>query len=190
MKKLIVAAVGSLLLLTGCLFPEKFSSNVTFSENGSYTVDFDGTVANVFYLIDKAKGATASKNEEQVRQEFEKMAKTQGVTNVKYLGDGRAAVKLAKQVTSGQETDLFGMIKIGRDRQGQYYAATPAFDANSRKMLKDLTLRVDGSLSVKLPKNAEVINHNADSTPGIFSSSYSWKIQAVEKRPTILFKLK
>jgi hypothetical protein len=51
---------------------------------------------------------------------------------------------------------------------------------------------MDGTLEVSLPKNAEIISHNATSTPSFFGllGGYSWKIGAVGDRPMMKVRIK
>lgn len=191
MKKLILMTAAATLLLTGCLIPEKFTSSVSFNEDGSYTTDFDGTVVYGLYLEQKATGGKISASDEKfIKNSFEEMGKEKGVKSVRYTGNGRGNITVIREAKPGEPTNLFDFIKVGKNRDGSYFVSTPILSKQNINELKQLNLNLNGKLDVILPKNAKILKSNADSGPGLFSKAYSWKIENIDKAVQISFRLK
>jgi hypothetical protein len=191
MKKMVLACAASLVLLSGCLFPEKFKSTITFSEDGSYTTQFDGTAVNVMgAMVIADRGKLAPADDQALKAEADKYAKAPGVSKAKYIGNARYELAFSQDRKRGQPANLFDMIKIGTNKDGSVFVTAPPFRESDRKQMQKVKMDVNGELVIKLPKNAEVIQTNAHSKPGMFSGGYSWKIEKADQRPTMVFRLK
>ena len=188
---MVLACAASLVLLSGCLFPEKFKSTITFAEDGSYTTQFDGTAVNVMgAMVIADRGKLAPADDQALKAEADKYAKAPGVAKAKYIGNARYELAFSQDRKRGQAANLFDMIKIGTNKDGSVFVTAPPFRESDRKQMEKVKMDVNGELVIKLPKNAEVIQTNAHSKPGMFSGGYSWKIEKADQRPVMVFKLK
>lgn len=137
----------------------------------------------------KKSGALSSKDEDGLRREAAKASKAEGVRKLSYLGGGRYDVSIERDLQIGQRAEPMNVISVTKDKDGVVTIAPVALSEKDKSGIRELGIKVDGTVEVTLPPNARVISHNASSTPGLFSKAYSWKIGAVEQSPSIKFRL-
>ena len=176
--------------LAGCLIPEKFSAAVDMKSDGSYTYKYDGTAMHMLAAMAiKKQGALSAKDEAGLKQEADKAAKMPGVRKLDYLGSGRYQVSVDRELKPGQQPDLLKIVSVSKDAAGVFTIAASPLKQKDKDGLKELGIKIGGTLEVRLPANAKVISQNADGTPGLISKAYSWKIGSVDARPEIKFQL-
>ena len=191
----IAHAIGTLFacsLLASCLVPEKFTAKIDVKADASYTVNLSGTMAHVLALAQKAKaGKLADKDEQALNAEADKLSKAPEFKKAVYKGDGRYEVEIVSNKSAGQpfKMDTFA---VQTDKEGVMTISAIEVKEKDLKMFSELGLKMDGVLEVSLPKNAEIISHNAMSTPSFFGllGGYSWKIGSINARPMMKVKIK
>lgn len=84
------------------------------------------------------------------------------------------------------------LVEGGLSDQEVITIASGEIDEKGKKQLAQLGIKLDGTLDITIPKNAEVLSHNATSTPSVFGlvGVYSWKIGSVEQRPIMKIRMK
>lgn len=179
-------------LLTACLVPEKFTAKIAINSDASYTVNLSGTMAHVLALAQKSKtGKIADKDEQALKAEADKLSKAPEFKKAVYIGDGRYEVQVISNKSAGQpfKMDTFA---VQTDKEGVMTISAIEVKEKDMKMFSELGLKMDGVLEVSLPKNAEIISHNAMSTPSFFGllGGYSWKIGSINARPMMKVKIK
>jgi hypothetical protein len=179
-------------ILTACLIPEKFNAKIAINPDASYTVNFNGTMAHVLALAQKVKGGKITdKDEQALKAEADKLSKSQDFKKAVYKGDGRYEIEIVSNKAAGQ---LFKMdtFAVQTDKDGVMTISAIEVKEKDMKMFSELGLKMDGVLEVSLPKNAEIISHNAMSTPSFFGllGGYSWKIGSINARPMMKVKIK
>jgi hypothetical protein len=187
--------IGSLLacsLLAACLVPEKFTAKIDVKSDAGYTVTLSGTMAHVLALAQKTKtGKIADKDEQALKAEADKLSKAPEFKKAVYIGDGRYEVAMVSNKAAGQpfKMDTFA---VQTDKDGVMTISAIEVKEKDMKMFSELGLKMDGVLEVSLPKNAEIISHNAMSTPSFFGllGGYSWKIGSINARPMMKVKIK
>ncbi len=192
MNKSAVMLVGlfALVSLTGCLVPEKFSASVKVKPDGSYTYKYDGTAVHVMAAAAIQKqGSLSAKDEAGLKQEAQKAANSPGVQKIRYAGGGRYEISIDQELKPGQQASALKVFSVVNGKDGVYTIAPPNMKPKDRDQLKALNIKVNGKAEVFLPENAKVINHNASSTPGLFSKAYTWKIGSMDEQPSIRFTL-
>ena len=114
------------------------------------------------------------------------------VKKANYLGNGRYELVLESKRKKGEALNVLGVLKVGTGKDGIITIASGELDKNGKKQLSEMGIKLDGTLEVTLPKNAEVLSHNATSTPSFFGllGSYSWKIGNIDQRPLMKIRLK
>lgn len=183
---LILATVA----LTGCLIPEKFDASVTMNPDGSYRYQYDGSAYHFAALQARAKSQKLSdKDEATLTADAGKLAQQEGVKKLRYLGEGKHDVLLDQQIKPGQKPRLLPLINVSKSPDGTFSISGPGFKEKELGDLKRVGVKVDGTLSVYLPKGSKVLAHNADSTPGFFSSAYKWKIGGLDAKPSLTVQL-
>lgn len=186
----LLSCFALVLTLAGCLIPEKFTASIAMKSDGSYTYKYDGTAIHALAAAEiKKSGSLSSKDEVGLKQEADKASKAKGVRKISYLGGGRYDLSVERELQIGQQVDVIKVMSVMKDKDGIITIAAAALTPKDQKGLSKLGVKVDGTVEVRLPSNAQVISQNATGTPGLFSKAYSWKIGAVDQRPSIKFKL-
>lgn len=194
MKKTFLAlSLASTALLSGCLVPERFSAKVEVQPDASYTFQYSGTVihAPAAALIKKA-GALSEKEQKGLKMEADKLSKRPDVRHAIYQGNGRYELEIESKKKAGESLHLLNIFTVGTDKDGVMTIASKEIKEKGQRKLEQIGITIDGTLEVRLPKNAEVISHNATSTPAFFGmfGTYSWKIGRIDQRPILKVKLK
>lgn len=191
-KKIIkqFSLVACFSLLAGCFIPEKFDANIQFNEDSTFNYTYDGTIVNALGAAEKhKKGSLSEKSKAEFPKIIAQLKKDPATKSVSQVNDITYKVSLDRK---GQPSNMFSLmdfIKIRKDQSGVITVFTPKFTEKNLKELKELGVNVDGTLKIALPKNAEVIESNAQSKPSLMSG-YSWKIKKVDDPVNLKFKLK
>jgi hypothetical protein len=176
--------------LTACLIPEKFTASFTVKPDGNYVYKYDGTATHLMAASAiKQKGSLSANEETAFKAEAEKASKSDGVRKASYLGGGRYELSLEKDLKIGQIFELMRIASVTKDKAGVFTIESAELKPKDKQGLSELGIKISGTMNVRLPSNAQVISHNADSTPGLISKDYSWKIGGVDQKPVIKFKL-
>lgn len=189
-----IALLAPLFALTACFLPERFEARVTFNKDGSYNFVYDGTIAFFPYLVDAAQGQINPKVESDMRLLASELARDPLFKSVTYSGNGRYRVLCEKTVGPGKPFYFFGeamrVFSVVPQPDGSIMVAGEEID---RKLLGDfqsIGAQLNGTLKVYLPSNATAVQHNAASTPGLFSSGYMWQVHRPDApRPFIIVRL-
>jgi len=192
-RKSVVVITAAAALLTGCLIPEKFTAKATFQPDGNYSFSYVGTTVHGMAAMQIAKaGKLSAKDDAMFEREVSSMKRNPDVRAVSYRGDGRYDLSLEATRQKGQPLDLLNIVNVRTGKDGVITISSAEVDANGKKQLSQLGIKVNGTLEVTIPKNAEVISHNATGTAMFFGlvGTYSWKIGSVEQRPVMKFRLK
>ncbi|MBX9724474.1 MAG: hypothetical protein K2X81_23895 [Candidatus Obscuribacterales bacterium] len=192
-KYLIGIVLLTTVILTGCLIPEKFTAKIDVQADASYAAKFSGAVVNPLAAVELAqKGKLAEKDELALKNDVASMSKNPDVKAVKYLGNGRYDLVLESRKAAGQPLKMLDIFNVRTTKDGIIEISSSPIDDKSKKQFAQLGIKIDGTLDVTLPKNAEVISHNATSEPTFFGlfGTYSWKIGRVDQQPSIKFRLK
>lgn len=192
-RRSLVALAAATALLTGCLIPEKFAAKANFQPDGSYSFSYNGTAVHGMAALGLAKtGRLSAKDDSAFEQEVPKLKRNPDVRAVSYKGNGRYELNLEAKRAKGQPLNLLDIVKVSTGKDGVVTISSPEMNEKNKKDLSQLGIKVDGTLDVTLPKNAEVISQNATGTPTFFGlfGTYSWKIGSVDQRPMMKFRLK
>jgi hypothetical protein len=192
-RRSIVALATVATLVTGCLVPEKFAAKANFQSDGSYSFSYVGTAVHGMAALQLAKtGNLSAKDDAALGSEVSKMTRNPDVRAVSYKGNGRYDLSLEAKRSKAQALDLLGIVSVKTGKDGIVTISSPEINEKSKKELSQLGIKIDGTLDVTIPKNAEVISHNATGTPTFFGlvGTYSWKIGSIEQRPMMKFRLK
>lgn len=186
-----VLALTGLLVLSACLFPEKFSSQITFASNGNYHLSFDGTMVMVEAAATLQQGGQLSPQDEvQLKKGVADIKKERCVKEASYEGRGRYKVSMDCDYARGEPLTLFdNIITVTWGKDGVVTIASAKVTEKDKQGLKELGLKLDGKFDVKLPSGTIMIEQNADSTPTFGLGTYSWKIGNIDKTPLMRFKL-
>jgi hypothetical protein len=179
-------------LLTACLLPEKFTAKVVVNPDASYSFNFSGTMVYVMAAAQMVKaGKLSDKDEIGLKAEADKMAKNPDIRKATYKGNARYEIDMAVNKTAGQSysMDSFSVIS---EKDGTITIAGKEIREKDKTQLSQIGIKMDGVLEVSLPKNAEIISHNASSTPSFFGlmGGYSWKIGSINERPLMKVRIK
>lgn len=193
MKKpsiILTSALACVILLTGCLVPERFSARVSVQPNGSYTFRYSGTAVHALAAAQIKKAGTLSeKDQSDLKSEAEKLSKNPDVRKATYKGDGRYELELESSRKPGQPLHMLDIFSVRTEKDGVMTIASRDIKEKDKHELEQLGITVNGTLEVTLPKNAEIISHNATSTPTLGFGSYSWRIGRFDQRPIMKIRV-
>lgn len=191
MKNRLIFALIASVILSGCLVPERFKAAASFESNGSYSYSYEGTAVHGFAAMQLAKTGTLSrKDTEGLEREVTKLKKNPDVRSASYEGNGRYAITLNGTRKPGQAANILSILTVKSDKEGVITLSSAELNEAGKKQLRQLRIQVNGTLSVTVPKNADVLYHNATSTPSLFGGTYSWKIGDTQQRPMIKIRIK
>ncbi len=192
-RPLIAACLTASALLSGCLIPEKFAARADFGADGAYTFTYKGTAVHGLAAMQLAKTGKLSEKEEQgMAREVGALRKKPGVLDAQYKGNGRYQVSLESKRKKGESLNALDIFKVATDKDGVTTVTSGEVTPKAKKELERLGVKIDGTFELSLPKHAEVLSHNASSAPKFFGmvGGYSWKINGVDQRPLVKFRIK
>ena len=183
-------------ILTACLFPEEFESDVEINRDGTFYFTYEGTLAFVPGVMEEyRRGKLSPKANEEMKGLEEELKKDGAFKKVEYVGHSRYEVRYEKTGSLdkpfyflGNDMKLFSIIPKG---DGVIEVKGVALGEKDISRLEALGLGIDGELTVET--DGKVLEHNADSTPSLFGlvGGYEWEIESLEKpQPRILISIK
>ena len=194
MRKIFVAlSLACTALVSGCLVPERFSAKIDVQPDASYTFQYSGTVVHALAAAQiKKTGSLAEKDQNGLKLEAEKLSKRPDVRRAEYTGDGRYKLEIESKKKAGESLRMLDIFTVSTDKEGIMTITSNEIKDKEKQGLEQIGIKIDGTLEVRLPKNAEIISQNATSTPTFFGmfGAYSWKIGRVDQRPVLKVKLK
>lgn len=192
-RRLLVAFAAVSMLLAGCLIPERFNAKAEFQPDGSYSFTYAGTAVHAMAAMQIAKtGKLTTKDDESLEREVAALKRNPDVRRASYKGNGRYELVLESKRQSGQALDVLNIFTVRTGKDGVITIASGELDEKGKKQLAQLGIKLDGTLDITVPKSAEVLSHNATSTPSLFGlvGTYSWKIGSIEQRPLMKIRIK
>ena len=191
LKPLVICSLA--VLLSGCLVPERFTAAIKIDPDASYSYSYKGTAVHALAAAQIKKGKPLSSKEESgLKAEADKMSKLPDVTRATYVNEGRYKLELEGKKQPGERLKLLGFFEVSTASDGVITITSPDMKPRDLQGLQQLGIKIDGTLEVKLPKNAEIISQNATSMPTFFGmwGAYTWKIGRLEQRPVMRIRLK
>jgi hypothetical protein len=188
-----LVGTAAALALAGCLVPEKFTSKIDFKSDGQYQYSYSGTAIHVLAKIQMESGkALTSKDNDKLKTDADMLAKQPDFKRVAYMGDARYDIELVGNRKKSDRFSLMDVLTVTTDATGLTVIESKPIAAKDKAEMNKMGWKIDGALEVKLPKNAEIVTHNATSTPsfgGLFGA-YHWKIGGPETGVSMKFRLK
>ncbi len=187
-NKLLRTTLTCVVLLSSCFVPERFSAKIIVEPDTSYTFWYSGTVVNPLVAEEIKKGNSLSKEKQILLMgDAGGLLKDPDIKQATYKGDGRYELEIEAKRKPGKPLHMFNLFTVSTGKDGVMTIASSKINANDLRELNKIGIQIDGSLEVKLPKNAEIISHNATSTPMVFGlfGGYSWKIKQPDQRPIL-----
>ncbi len=127
-----------------------------------------------------------------MKAEGNKMTKSPDVHKANYIGNGRYDLQIEGKKNAGERLTLLGFFTVSTDKDNIVTIASSEIKDKDKKEIEALGIKIDGTLEVKIPRNAEIIYQNATSTPSLMGmlGGYSWKIGGIGQRPMLKFRIK
>ena len=153
---------------------------------------YSGTVVYALAAAQiKKVGSLSEKEQNDLNDGVKEMLKDPNVKQATYKGDGRYKIEIESRKKTGESLNMFDTFSVNTDENGVMTISSLEINEKSQMELEGIGISVDGLFKVYLPKNAEVISHNATSTPMFFGmfGGYSWKIGRIDQRPMMKVKI-
>lgn len=187
----LLAATAMAALLAGCLVPERFTAKVDVHPDASFSYRFEGTAIDAMGMLKLRKqGLLSEKDHQGMVDEAQKMSSEPDVQKAVYNGNARFTLEIAGQRIAGESLRLLDMFSVQTDQDGVMTIAAKPLTDKQKNDFSQLGIHVNGKLKVSVPRNAQVISHNASATPTLGLGSYSWKIGGLGMRPEIKLRFK
>ena len=195
MRRKYTAVVSMIILagtLAGCWLPDNYDLDMKVAPSGSYAATFSGDIVYLPLYADikqaRAKPADIAKADKEMLTDIRKTA---GVRSADARGDAayRVVIDAAGTVHKGDTArSPFGDIgPLAIIPQGDKIIITNNANADPAQMRKVLAdLRSAGLKSrgdVCIHTDAQVLESNADSKPGLLSSCYKWHVDDFVRTP-------
>ena len=167
--RLLATGACAALLLTACLVPERFTARIAFAADGSYAYSYAGTGVHTLTAGQMGKGSGGEAGSPK-----------------------RYDLSVEGKRQRAQALDLAGVLRVRTGPDGVLNLQAGKLDDKEKASMAKLGIKLDGTLSVTVPISAEVIAHNATTTPSFFGliGTYAWKIDSLEQRPQIVIRFK
>lgn len=177
-------ALGGALLVSGCLLPDKYDAEISLSADGSFEARLDGEGTMVMGYFDYLKPNADKARLDRSMADFETEVNKDKAYAVRHKGNARFDVKYRQKGKVPENIApaeiFFDFIKISRTNDGYVIRSANADKAEQAKLRKAGVTSV-GTVCIKT--DMTVVEHNADSTPWLFSKCYKWKdLDALSER--------
>ncbi len=190
MKKVLLLTVA-LLSLYGCLIPDKFTMVIDIGTDGSYAINYEGTMMFGLFLGSRP----SDRDIEAVKHDI---LRDHRFKSAEYAGNGRYKVSYVDKgkLTSpvyfiGQEmTNFVTIIPRSQDKDKLVTIVSSLDFSQSRQgEIKEIVDSIDGILIVRT--KGKVLDHNAETTPRFFGlfGDYTWHIKKGFKAPSMLINI-
>lgn len=161
-----LALVG---LLSGCFYPEKFTLDVVFDDDGSVNLTFDGTVFAEEALMQMRNGkrSLTATEDATMHKVAEALGKRMEVQSAKYVGNGRFQVKAHRGARGNEilmDMPVFGVM---RDTSGNTDVLM-ATGTQAEPVYKVLGVKPEGVIRVTIPDKAKVLTTSTDPSRSMF----------------------
>jgi len=187
----VVVMLTCFVLVTGCLVPERFDAKIDLKPDASYTFKYSGiTVFALAAAQIKTTGSLPQKEEVALEAEAQKISKKPYVKKVVYKGNARYDIEMEGEKKPGQALDLLDFFFVKIDKDGVITISSKTLNEKQRQELNGLGIVMKGTLDVSLPRNIELISHNATSTPTLGFGTYTWKIGRTDQQPILKLRMK
>ncbi|MBC7952869.1 MAG: hypothetical protein H7Z12_13760 [Rhodospirillaceae bacterium] len=179
----------SVLVMSGCLLPDKYDATITLAANGAYEATLDGEGTMVLAYADYQKPNANKAALDKSMTDFEKQVNDKSYS-IKHRGNALFDVKYREDGTlakNGSKSMFFEFIKLSNSN-GTYTIRLSEFNKGDQNGLKKGGLKSVGTICIKT--DMTVLEHNADDKPGFFNKCYKWRDFNALSARTIVFKAK
>ena len=184
----VIACAG---VLSGCLVPEKFTAKVDVKSDGAYSFSYSGTAVNALVSAQLVQGGKLSdKDRQALDAEAERMRSSKEIRKAVHKGNGRYELEIEQEKAAGKPLSVMDSFWIRTDKAGVMTISSIEIKEKDKREFSRLGLTINGTLEVRVPKDVEVISHNATSTPTWGFGAYTWKIGRIDERPMMKLKFK
>lgn len=182
-----LTALALIGLLSGCFYPEKFTLDVVFEDDGSVNLTFDGTVFAEEALMQMRDGKRSlTANEDATMHKVaEALGKRMEIQSAKYIGNGRFQVKAQRGARGNEilmDMPVFGVL---RDTSGNTDVLM-ATGSQAEPIYKVLGVKPEGVIRITIPDKAKVLTSSKEPSRSMLlfgkrTVTWSYKLGAEER---------
>lgn len=183
-KMLLAVSSLPVVLCMACVFPEKFTMNISIKKDRTFSLEYEGILTFVPAKMATAKGGKLSaRDESQMNQLKAEFLKDPNFKKVDYKGNGEFEVTYKR--VGKLETPVYflskdvSILSIVPSKNNQVLLDGMKLGPNDISQLEAAGIGIDGTLSVTT--DATVIDDNAGSRPRLFGllGGYEWTIKSL-----------
>lgn len=165
-------------LLSGCFYPEKFTLDVDFQEDGAVNLTYEGTIFSHDALTHMrvSKKSLTAQEDANMTKIAEVIGKRPEIKSVKYIGNGRYQIKAQRSGHKGQlltDMPIFGVFR-DLDKNTDLLMQT---GLNVEPVYKTLGLSPEGVIRITIPDNANVVSSSTEPSRSMVlfgKRTYTW----------------
>ena len=196
MKKYIHIAImaitaTTLFMFYGCFVPEDYEANVKVNNDKSYIFTYEGNLIFVLALDAALEEGLDQEDEAELKEIEEEFRQDPDFTKVEYIGNARYKVSVKKVGQPGERYEFLEIFNIETNNEGLLIISADRPSEEDINELVDMGIKMNGTLTVTVPRGIEVVEHNADSEPKLFGllGSYKWELDSIaDANPYIVLK--
>ncbi|SDQ32738.1 hypothetical protein [Pseudovibrio sp. Tun.PSC04-5.I4] len=176
--------------LSACVVPEQYEAELSIYGD-QLSVEFEGTLKELVSVMSSG-GRPIAPDDPQLQELLSDLAadfeKQPGYTSVQITDNNRIYVKLSDTREISDIGYIYGLpatqrpkskdnfLRIEHRSDGEILITSAKFKAKDLAALLGSDYDPDGVISIST--DHEVLEHNADETPGLLSSSYVWNVDS------------
>jgi len=188
---IVAITATTLLMLSGCFVPEDYEANVKVNDDRSYIFTYDGNLIFLLALDKALEEGLDQEDEAELKEMEEEFKQDPDVTKVEYIGNARYKVSVKKVGQPGEQYEFLEIFNIQTNNEGLLVISAHRPSEEDINELKDMGIKMNGTLTVSVPRGIEVVEHNAESEPKLFGllGSYKWELDSIaDANPYIVLK--
>jgi len=195
MKRSMLFITLAAILLSSCFLPDNYELTIDVQKNGSYTFTYEGEFNYAPALEAEIKGEYNDEAEEDLQEIIVELKESEGFESVKDLGKGK--IKVEVKVEKDADEDYFFLSKdleyfaVKHNDDNEMIITGFEMQDDEKASIDEFNTRLEGKMTVLLPKKMKVSSHNADIKEKLDKKTmaYTWELDYSSEKPEIIIKL-
>ena len=195
MKRSILCLALAAILLSSCFIPDNYDLTISIKKNGSYTFEYDGELNYAPVMEAFIEGEVDDEVKVDLQEVIDGLKEKEEFKKVKDLGKGKIKVEVLVKNDAG--VDYYFLEKelkyfsIEYNNDNELTVSGFEVQEDSKAEIEKFSTRLEGKITVVLPKKMKVTSHNADKKEEVNKKNmaYIWELDYTSEKPEIIIKL-